>query len=149
MGEVGHGNGQGFGRVHAFEVSVARAGVEVVGDGSPAVFEIEVNNARGVVGVEHDAVVHDVVAWVERIKRCASAVEEPENIGALIAIKHAAAIGVRVRPVRSSLILYCVRYAVAVEIVGLDIVGGVVFRIGPVKVLASVVNPTLIRVKRG
>ena len=55
MREVADRDGQGRGRVNAFQMSIGGPRVEVVGDGSPAMVKIEINRARGVVGVEHDA----------------------------------------------------------------------------------------------
>ncbi len=146
MREVAHGNRQRRAGVNALKVSISGTGVEIVGDGSPAVVKVEVNRSRGVVGVEHDARRHDVVGGVEGVKGGTGTVHEPEHFGAFLAVKHAAAVRVGVGPVGSGLVFHSVWNAVAVEVVGLNVIGGVVFRVGAVKVLAAVVHTALVGV---
>ena len=131
----------------AFEMCITGPCVEVVGDGTPAMIEVQVHRSRGVVGVENNPVVHDVVGGVKRVKGRSCAVDEPEHVGALQAIGHAASVGVGVGPVRPRLIFDGVGNAVAVKIVRLDVVGRVVLRVGSVEVFRAIVHAALVAVK--
>ena len=130
-------------------MSVGRSGVEVVGDGSPSMLKVQVDRARGVVGVEHHAGGHDVVGWVKRVKGRSCTIHEPEDIGALLTVQHPSTVGIRIGPIRSGLVFCGIGNAIAVKIVRLDVVGRIVFRVRPVEVFTAVVNPALVGVKGG
>ena len=144
MREVAHRDGERGAGMDALEVSVCGSGVEVVGDGAPAVVKVEVNRSRGVVGVEHDARRHDVVGGVERVEGRTGAVHEPENVGAFQAVEHASAVGVGVGPVGTGLVFHGIGNAIAVKVVGLNVIRRIVLRVGAVKVFATVVHTALV-----
>ena len=146
MREVTHGDGERRSGMDALEVSVRGPGVEVVGDGAPAVVKVEVNRPGSVVGVEHDARRHDVVGGVERVKGCTGTIHEPEDVGAFQPIEHAAAVGVGVGPVGTGLVFHSIGNAVTVKVVGLNVIRGIVLRVGAVKVFAAVVHTALVGV---
>ena len=101
---------------------IRRSGVEVIGDRSPSVVEVEIDRTGGVVGVEHDVGGHQVVGWVKRVKRCAGTIHKPKQVRTFITVKHPSTVGVRVGPIRSGLVFNGVRNTVAVKVVGLDVV---------------------------
>ena len=128
-------------------MGITGPGVEVVGDGSPAVIAVQVHRSRGVVGVEHDAVGHDVVGGVKGVVRRTCAVDEPKHVRTFQSVRHASTVGVGVGPVGSGLILNGIGDAVTVEVVGLNVVGRIVFWVGSVKVFCPVVHAALVAVK--
>ena len=146
MGEIAHWRRHRLGWMDTVKVRIGRSGVEITGDGAPSVVKIEVDRARGVVGVKHDTGVHHVVGGVKGIERRPSTVEEPKDVWTFRAIQHSTAVGIGVGPVRSGLVFDSIRYAVTVKVIGLNIIRWVVFWIRSVKVLASVINTALIRV---
>ena len=129
-------------------MGIGRTGVEIVGHCSPSAVKVFIDNPRGVVGVEHQTVRDDIVGWVPRIERRTCTIHEPKHLWTLLAVKHTAAVRVRIGPIRTRLVLNGVWNAVPVKVIGLDVVARVVFGIGAVEVFGSVINTSLIGVER-
>ena len=109
--------------------------------------EIQINDSRGVVGIEYNVVVEDVVCWVEGVVGRPCTIHEPIQFGTFLTVQHASTIRIGIGPIGSSLIFNSVWDAVTVKIIGLDIIGRIVFGIGAVKVFFAVVNSSLVGIK--
>ena len=108
---------------------------------------VQIHRSRSVVGVEHDAVGHDVVGGVERVVRRTRTVDEPKHVGAFQSVRHSSTVGVGVGPVGSGLIFNGIGDAITVKVVGLNVVGRIVFWVGSVKIFCPVVHATPVGVK--
>ena len=105
---------------------------------SPVVLLGRVYANRGVLGDEVEHVVIDVVCGIPRVTLGVDTAEIPVLRCALLSIRHATAISVRIPPVGTDLLLYGIGYAVAISVNWIQVVGGVVLRIGPIEVLLAV-----------
>ena len=121
---------------------IGGSGGEVVGDLPPAVHLLKIDGPAGVVGPEDDLRLREIVRGIQGVLRRTDAAGGPEIRRTFHTVNDAATVGVGVPPIRAGQVLKGVRDAVAVEIVGQDVVRGVVLRVGPVEVLVKVVHAT-------
>ncbi len=147
MRKVAGGYADGFTGVNSIQMRIGGSRVEIVRGRSPAMHIVQINHPCAIVRPEHNTGVGDVVGGVQGIERRTGATHEPIDIRAFKTIQHASSIGIRIRPVRAGLVFNSVRDAVAIKVCGLNIVGGVVLRVGAVKVFRAVVHPALVGVE--
>ena len=147
MREVVGGENELFTWVNRRQMGVGGARVEIVRVHSPAMVEIEVDRPGGVVGPKHHIGGDDVIAGIKRVKTGACAIHQPEDVRAFQTINHSATIGVGVGPICPRQVLDGIRYPISVEVVRLNIIGGIVFRVGSIEVFRTIVNATCIRIE--
>ena len=104
----------------------------------PVVLLSRVDTGRCVLGNEVQHVFVDVIGRVPRITLSVNATKTPVLRGAFLAIWHTTAVGIRVPPISANLLLYRVRNAIAVSINWIQIISGVVLRIGPIEILLTI-----------
>ena len=103
-----------------------------------------VNTSRCVLGNEVKHVCIDVIIGVPRIAVSVNATKTPVLRGTFLTIWHTATVGVRVSPVSANLLLYRVRNTIAVGINWIQIISGVVLRIGSIKILLAIHYPSVV-----
>ncbi len=106
-----------------------------------------VDTGRCVLGDEVEHIFVDVVSRVPRIPLGVDTAEIPVLRCALLSIRYATAIGVRIPPVCANLLLYRVGNAIAVSINWIQIIGRVVLRISPIEILLTIHYSTVVCIR--
>ena len=105
-----------------------------------------VDAGRCVLRDEVQHIVVYVVARVPRIAVCIHASDVPVLRWALLSVGNPSTIGVGVPPVSANLLLDGVGDAVAIGVQRVEIIRGVVLRVGPVDILLPVTHPSVVGV---
>ena len=111
---------------------------------SPESIESFVNTECGIIGVEYDFVLNDIIGRVPWVEISTNAIEYPHWRRTFLAINHPTAICIGVTPVCSRDVLDTVRNAVPIGIDWVLIIARVVLWVGAIQILLAIPNTTCI-----
>ena len=92
-------------------------------------YSVIIYNTTGIVSPKYDIILNDVIAWVPWVKWCTYTTSEPKLLCTFNTINDPSPIGVRVSPISTCKVLYCIRNSITIKIIRLYIVRRVIYRI--------------------